>query len=127
MAKYGKAKIVARIAGYRRTHPSEPEKELHKMLFDLGFGVCNFDYYTDTSDKKLTDAYTEHMSFPDDNERAYILDVAWPALKLYLEVDGPVHDIFMTPERAVYAGIRQADLDIAGWKGYHIRSEDLHT
>jgi hypothetical protein len=127
MEKHGKAKIVAKIADYRRSHPSQPEARLHILLRELGVVIHRAPYGSEGLICLDHDAYIEHMPFPDDNEHAYILDVAWPALKLYLEIDGPVHTIFDSPEKQVYNVTRDTALVDAGWQGYRICSEDLHT
>lgn len=127
MDRYGKAAVVEKIAEYRRHHPSAVENLGHRLLYDLGFAVIQASYYHDTSEKKLTDAYTEHIPFPNDNERAYILDVAWPSLKIALEFDGPVHRLFLNPKRDTHYTLRNTHLTSAGWCVFHISSDDLLT
>lgn len=126
MTVHGKAKLSAKVAEWRRKNPSGPERELHQLLRYLGIDVLCVDYTQHANTMPLT-AYTEHMPFSGDNDKPYILDVAWPGLKIGLEVDGPVHDLFTSPERQLYAIKRAAQLDTAGWKVYSVQSKDLRN
>lgn len=128
MNKYGKAVLIEKIAAWRRTHPSGPEMEAYNLLNTVGINVrrVKYEYIIGQSEEDY-DAYTEHIPFPSDNVNAYILDIAWPPFSIAIEIDGPVHDVFATPERNVYATTRDTVLKTHGWTVFHIKSADLHT
>lgn len=126
--RHGKAAIIEKIAEYRRSNPSSVEITGAELLKILDIIVTRHRYDPVTSGGiSLTIGWAEHIPFPGDNDRAYILDVAWPSLKIAIEFDGRVHQIFDTPQKQAYRLMREMDLRSAGWVIYHISGDDLRT
>lgn len=125
--KYGRAKIAEKVAEWRRTHSSQDEIRAYQILRSVGVVVLEKEYNPDDPDNGPIYAYTEHMPIKNNDQCPYVVDIAWPIVRVGLEIDGPVHTIFDSPARQLYSVRRDETLKSIGWKIFHLSSDDLDT
>ncbi|MDP9375907.1 MAG: hypothetical protein M3Q65_26335 [Chloroflexota bacterium] len=114
----GEERVLEHGRAYRLEHPSRPERWMFEELGRLGLAVGR-DYRREHPVQGPDDAGESRVIFP---------DIAWPARRLALEVDGAIHEApAFRAEMAAREALREQVYRNAGWRLLIVTERELRA